>query len=51
MASLFLYAYRAFPGLKQVGDKLYAQIRNRRYELFGQRATTYTSSFCSESNC
>ena len=51
MGSLFVDAYRALPGLKQVGDKFYAQIRDRRYELFGHRATTYTSSFCSEGNC
>ena len=51
MGSVFVDAYRALPGLKNVGDKVYAQIRDRRYDIFGKRDTTYKSSFCSDGNC
>jgi predicted DCC family thiol-disulfide oxidoreductase YuxK len=37
-------AYRALPGLKTVGDRIYAWIRDNRYSLFGQRSQLYTSS-------
>lgn len=33
--------YRALPGLKPRGDDLYALIRDRRYEWFGQRQECY----------
>ncbi|MDJ0796244.1 MAG: DCC1-like thiol-disulfide oxidoreductase family protein [Calothrix sp. MO_167.B12] len=51
MGKVFVDAYRALPGVKQMGDKVYAQIRDNRYNLFGKRTTTYTSSFCSDGNC
>ncbi len=51
MGSVFVDAYRALPGVKNVGDKIYAQIRANRYKLFGKRTTTYKSSFCSDGNC
>ncbi len=38
-------AYRSLPGLKQGGDRLYEQVRNRRYQLFGRRDRTYTSPY------
>ncbi|WP_448570790.1 thiol-disulfide oxidoreductase DCC family protein [Trichothermofontia sp.] len=45
--------YRALPGLKPGGDRLYAQVRDRRYQLFGQRDHTYTSpySLCQTGVC
>lgn len=35
--------YRAIPGLKWSGDRLYAQVRDHRYRLFGTRSSTYQS--------
>ncbi|MBF2002895.1 MAG: DUF393 domain-containing protein [Synechococcales cyanobacterium C42_A2020_086] len=37
-------AYRMLP-FKWVGDRLYEQIRDHRYALFGQRTSTYESEF------
>lgn len=45
MGSLFVAAYRALPGLKWSGDRLYEQIRDNRYTLFGERSTTYQSAY------
>jgi predicted DCC family thiol-disulfide oxidoreductase YuxK len=42
---LFIAAYRALPGMKPMGDLLYEQIRDRRYDLFGRRSTTYRSEY------
>lgn len=49
----FVQAYRALPGAKQVGDQIYAFVRDRRYELFGQRRDRYDSAFplCGDQNC
>ncbi|MEB3358390.1 MAG: DCC1-like thiol-disulfide oxidoreductase family protein [Synechococcales bacterium] len=46
-------AYRALPGLKWLGDRLYAQVRDHRYALFGQRASLYQSAHpvCTYGNC
>lgn len=49
-------AYRAIPGLKAVGDRVYEQVRDNRYALFGKREVTYRSSYpvCDDScddNC
>ncbi|WP_448564940.1 thiol-disulfide oxidoreductase DCC family protein [Trichothermofontia sp.] len=38
-------AYRSLPGLQQAGDRLYEQVRDRRYQLFGRRDRTYTSPY------
>lgn len=38
---VFVDAYRALPGMKQWGDRVYEQIRDNRYTLFGKRSTTY----------
>lgn len=49
----FIAAYRAIPGLKLLGDSAYCQIRDNRYPWFGQRSTTYQSSYpagCQPSN-
>jgi predicted DCC family thiol-disulfide oxidoreductase YuxK len=51
MGGVFVDAYQALPGVKKLGDRIYAQVRDNRYSLFGKRATTYTSSFCSDGNC
>ncbi len=33
----FIAAYRAIPGMKWFGDRSYEQIRDHRYEWFGER--------------
>lgn len=49
----FVALYRALPGLKWSGDRLYAQIRDHRYALFGHRDRTYHSTYpaCETENC
>lgn len=44
--NLFVNAYRALPGMKWMGDRVYEQIRDNRYQLFGKRENTYYSSNC-----
>jgi predicted DCC family thiol-disulfide oxidoreductase YuxK len=53
MGQSLVEAYRALPGTKWVGDRLYEQIRDNRYFLFGQRGSTYDSAYpiCGEGNC
>jgi predicted DCC family thiol-disulfide oxidoreductase YuxK len=45
LGNSFVVAYRAMPGMKWIGDRAYAQIRDRRYTLFGKRSRTYHSTF------
>lgn len=42
---LFVNTYYALPGMKWVGERVYEQIRDRRYELFGKRDKTYCSTY------
>ena len=50
--SPFVAAYRGLPGLKSVGDQVYAFVRDHRYQLFGKRPETYQSSYPScDDNC
>lgn len=49
--SLFVEAYRALPGVKWTGDRLYEQIRDHRYSLFGRRSTTYQSAYPADPTC
>ena len=48
-------AYRALPGMKWMGDRVYEQVRDNRYSWFGKRSSTYHSAYpigCSAtSNC
>jgi len=37
MGELFINAYRAIPGMKWIGDRSYEQIRDNRYQWFGER--------------
>jgi predicted DCC family thiol-disulfide oxidoreductase YuxK len=37
--AVLIAAYRALPGLKGLGDRAYLQIRDNRYDWFGQRST------------
>ncbi len=49
--SVFVSAYRALPGLKWTGDRVYEHVRDNRYTLFGKRETTYTSRYGCEGTC
>ncbi len=42
---IFINAYRALPGVKWIGDRVYEQIRDHRYTLFGKRSDTYQSYY------
>jgi predicted DCC family thiol-disulfide oxidoreductase YuxK len=39
IGNLLISAYRALPGLKQLGDRAYEQVRDHRYSWFGRRPT------------
>jgi predicted DCC family thiol-disulfide oxidoreductase YuxK len=45
--------YRAIPGVKWGGDRLYEQIRDNRYTLFGKRSETYQTAYpiCDSGAC
>ena len=40
MGNVFIQAYRAIPGMKWLGDRSYEQIRDHRYQWFGEREDT-----------
>lgn len=42
---IFVSAYRAMPGMKLMGDRIYEQVRDNRYSWFGKRSSTYTSAY------
>lgn len=37
LGETFIAAYRAIPGIKWLGDRSYEQIRDHRYQWFGER--------------
>jgi predicted DCC family thiol-disulfide oxidoreductase YuxK len=39
----FIAAYRAIPGMKNLGDRTYEQVRDNRYQWFGRRDSVYYS--------
>jgi predicted DCC family thiol-disulfide oxidoreductase YuxK len=41
LGAVFVEAYRALPGLKWSCDRVYEQVRDNRYTLFGRRSSTY----------
>lgn len=53
MGRLFVEAYRALPGLKWAGDRVYETVRDHRYTLFGKRPHTYQSEYsaCPDNAC
>jgi len=51
LGSVFVETYRALPGVKWVGDRLYEQVRDHRYTLFGKRSSIYKSAYCADGNC
>jgi predicted DCC family thiol-disulfide oxidoreductase YuxK len=53
LGPVFVEAYRKLPGAKWMGDRVYEQVRDNRYALFGQRSDTYQSCYpiCSTETC
>ncbi|MEB3180254.1 MAG: DCC1-like thiol-disulfide oxidoreductase family protein [Nostocaceae cyanobacterium] len=51
LGSIFVDAYRAIPGVKSIGDRVYEQVRDNRYTWFGKRGSTYTSTYCVDNSC
>ena len=50
----FVAAYRSLPGMKWMGDEVYAQVRDNRYSWFGKTESTYSSNYpfgCNENTC
>lgn len=54
-ANVLVSAYRAMPGMKWMGDRVYEQVRDNRYSWFGKRSSTYQSVYpvgcAATSNC
>lgn len=53
MGYLFVEAYRRLPGLKWMGDRVYEQVRDNRYDWFGGRDRIYESEYpvCETGHC
>lgn len=53
LGEVFVKAYRAMPGVKWGGDRLYSQVRDNRYAWFGKRSDLYESAYpiCSTDGC
>jgi predicted DCC family thiol-disulfide oxidoreductase YuxK len=51
LGSVFVDTYRALPGVKWAGDRIYEQIRDNRYTIFGKRSSTYQSAYCVDGSC
>ncbi len=53
LGHVFVRLYRSLPGMKWMGDRAYEQIRDNRYDWFGQRPETYVSEFpaCKDDAC
>lgn len=45
LGDAFIAAYRSIPGIKDIGDRTYEQVRDNRYQWFGKRDTTYYSNY------
>lgn len=53
LGNVFVDAYRALPGLKWAGDRVYEVVRDHRYTLFGKRTRLYQSTYstCENNAC
>lgn len=51
LGKVFVNAYRALPGMKWTGDRVYEQVRDNRYTIFGKRSSTYNSAYCVDGSC
>lgn len=49
----FVNLYRSLPGVKSSGDQVYAVVRDRRYDFFGKRDSTYLPKhpLCKDDAC
>lgn len=45
LGNIFVTAYRSLPGIKWLGDRVYEQVRDNRYALFGRRPKIYESAY------
>jgi len=51
MGEPLIAIYRNIPSLKWLGDRLYDQVRDNRYQWFGKRDKTYVSEYGSDCGC
>lgn len=51
LGNVFVTAYRSLPGIKWLGDRVYEQVRDNRYALFGQRSKTYETAYPACDTC
>ncbi|MDX2239932.1 MAG: DCC1-like thiol-disulfide oxidoreductase family protein [Leptolyngbyaceae cyanobacterium bins.302] len=53
LGNIFVATYRSLPGVKWSGDRIYEQVRDHRYTLFGKRNSTYQSAYpaCISEQC
>lgn len=53
LGNVAVATYRALPGVKWSGDRVYEQVRDNRYALFGKRDSTYQSQYpaCVSNHC
>ncbi|HTL88499.1 MAG TPA: DCC1-like thiol-disulfide oxidoreductase family protein [Leptolyngbya sp.] len=45
VGNVFVTAYQNLPGMKWMGDRVYEQVRDNRYALFGRRSQTYQTAY------
>ncbi len=45
LGGVFVTAYQSLPGVKWIGDRVYEQVRDNRYALFGRRPSTYQTAY------
>lgn len=50
LGDVFITSYQSLPGLKWAGNRIYEQIRDNRYTLFGKRSRTYQTAYTA-TNC
>lgn len=51
LGDVFITAYRSLPGLKWMGDRVYEQVRDNRYTLFGKRSSVYQTAYKIDCDC
>ncbi len=51
LGDVFVTAYQLLPGLKWVGDRVYEQVRDNRYSLFGKRESVYQTAYSVDCGC
>lgn len=51
LGNVFVTAYQSLPGLKWLGDRVYEQVRDNRYSLFGKRESVYQTAYSADCSC